>query len=46
VLSSADPHHFDANPNPACNFDADPEPACHFDVDADSLSYLILKVVE
>jgi hypothetical protein len=43
--SVGDPHHvdanpepayrFDANPDPACHFDADPDPACHFDADAD-----------
>jgi hypothetical protein len=33
--SVADPHHIDANPDPACHFDADPDPACHFDADPD-----------
>jgi hypothetical protein len=33
--SVADPHHLDADPDPACNFDADPDPKpdCHFDAD-------------
>jgi hypothetical protein len=31
--SVADPHHIDANPDPACYFDADPDPTCHFDAD-------------
>jgi hypothetical protein len=31
VLS--DPHHVDADPDPACHFDADPDPVCHFDED-------------
>ncbi len=33
-ISVADPHHFDADPDPACHFDADadpdPDPACQF----------------
>jgi hypothetical protein len=31
--SVADPHHLDADPDPACHFDAnaDPDPAFHFD---------------
>ncbi len=33
----ADPHHVDADPDPACRFDADPDPdpACHFDANPD-----------
>ncbi len=31
--SVADPHHFDADPDPACHLDADPDPARHFDLD-------------
>ncbi len=33
----ADPHHFDADPDPdpACHFDADPDPTFHFDADPD-----------
>jgi hypothetical protein len=36
--SVADPHHFDADPDPSCHFDVDPDPdpACHFDADADT----------
>jgi hypothetical protein len=30
-----DPHHFDADPDPACHFDADPDPTFHFDADTD-----------
>jgi hypothetical protein len=34
-----DPHHFDADPDPACHFGADPDPvrdpACQFDGDPD-----------
>ncbi len=33
--SVADPHYFDADPDPACHFHTDPEPTFHFDVDAD-----------
>jgi hypothetical protein len=28
IISVADPHHFDAVPDPACLFDADPDPSC------------------
>jgi hypothetical protein len=31
--SVADPHHVDANPDPAYHFDANTYPACHFDAD-------------
>jgi hypothetical protein len=34
-IIGADPHHFDADPDPACPFDADPDPACHFEADPD-----------
>jgi hypothetical protein len=34
--SGADPHHLDADPDPACNFGADPDPIFHFDADPDS----------
>jgi len=30
--SVADPHHFDADPDPAFHFDADPDPAFSQDV--------------
>ncbi len=35
--SVADPHHFDADPDPACHFgaDPDPDPVCYFDVVSD-----------
>ncbi len=33
--SVADPHYFDAYPDPACHFDADPDPTFHFDADPD-----------
>jgi hypothetical protein len=35
--SVADPHRFDADPDPACYFyvDPDPDPAFYFDADAD-----------
>ncbi len=29
--SVADPHNFDADPDPGCHFDVDPVRACHFD---------------
>ncbi len=35
--SVADPHHVDADPDPACHFDVDPylDPTFHFDGDPD-----------
>jgi hypothetical protein len=35
--SVADPHHFDADPDPdpTCHFNADPDPAFHFNADPD-----------
>jgi hypothetical protein len=37
ATSVADPHHLDADPDPASYFDADPDPdpACYFDADPD-----------
>ncbi len=35
LTSVADPHHIDADPDPARHFDADPDPARHFDADPD-----------
>jgi hypothetical protein len=32
--SVADPHHLDADPDPACHFDADPDPDTTFYFDA------------
>jgi hypothetical protein len=36
-ISVADPHHVDADPDPACHFDADPDPdpAYNFNTDTD-----------
>jgi hypothetical protein len=31
-----DPHHWNADPNPAFHFIADPDAACHFNADPDS----------
>jgi hypothetical protein len=31
--SVADPHYFDADPDPSIHFDADPDPTFHFDAD-------------
>jgi hypothetical protein len=31
----ADPHHFNADPDPAFNYNADPDPAFHFSADPD-----------
>jgi hypothetical protein len=31
--SVADPHHFNANPNPSFHVAADPDPTYHFDAD-------------
>jgi hypothetical protein len=35
VARVADPHHFDADPNPAFYFNADRDPAFHFNADPD-----------
>ncbi len=32
-INVADPHHVDADPDPACNFDPVPDPIFHFDAD-------------
>ncbi len=32
-----DPHHFNADPDPAFHFNADPDPAFHFNADPDQL---------
>jgi hypothetical protein len=34
-MSVADPHHLDADPDPACHFDPDSTGTFHFDVDRD-----------
>jgi hypothetical protein len=36
MTSVADPHHFDADPNPAFHFDADPDPTFHSDADPET----------
>ncbi len=33
LCSVADPHHVDADPDPAFHFDTDPDPTCHSDLD-------------
>jgi hypothetical protein len=39
--SVADPHHFDADPDPAFHIDAnpDPNPTCHSDADPDAFQF-------
>jgi hypothetical protein len=44
--SVADPHHADANPDPACHFDADPDPTFHFDADPDPSFQIKAKNLE
>jgi hypothetical protein len=41
----ADPHRFDADPDPACHFDAglDPDPTFHFECGSGSGSMLLNK---
>jgi hypothetical protein len=34
ICSIAEPHHIDADPDPACHFDADPDPDPTFHFDA------------
>jgi hypothetical protein len=36
----ADPHHLDADPDPALHFDADPDPAFHSDADPDPTTHV------
>ncbi len=31
----ADPHQFEADPEPVCHLDADPDPTFHFNADPD-----------
>jgi hypothetical protein len=35
VARVADPHHFNADPDPAFHLNADLDPACHFNADPD-----------
>ncbi len=35
IYRVADPHHFNADPDPAIHFNADPDPAFHFNADPD-----------
>jgi hypothetical protein len=35
INSLADPHHIDADSDPACHFDADPDISFHIDADPD-----------
>ncbi len=37
--SVADPHHLDADSDPACHFDADADPTFHFHADPDPTFY-------
>ncbi len=34
-MNTADPHHVDAHPDPACHFYADPDSAFHIDAGTD-----------
>jgi hypothetical protein len=42
----ADPHHFDADPDPdpACHFDVDSNPACHFDPGIRILPFTLMRI--
>ncbi len=33
IIRVADPHHFNADPDPAFHYNADPDPAFHFNAD-------------
>ncbi len=35
----SDPHHYNADPDPAFRFHADPDPAFHFNTDPDPAPY-------
>ena len=41
--SVADPHHLDADPDPAFHLDADPDPTFQFDADPDPANILHIK---
>ncbi len=41
--SSADPHHFDSDPDPACLCDADPDPDLLFQLKPQSLEKVLKK---
>ncbi len=45
TYSVADPHHFDADPDPAFHFDADPDPTFHSDADPDPQHCLHMMVI-
>ena len=42
--SVADPHHFDADPDPTFYFDADPDPTLRFDADPDPGARKLTKI--
>jgi hypothetical protein len=44
-LSVADPHHDDADRDPACHFDADPDLAYHFDAHPGPTFYIVADPV-
>jgi hypothetical protein len=48
IISVADPHHFDVDPDPTFHFDPDPypDPAYHFDPDPDPSFQIKLKVLK
>jgi hypothetical protein len=41
-LKIADPHHFNADPDPAFHIDADPDPASHFNEDPNPASLQVM----
>ena len=47
VIVAADPHRFDADPDPTFHFDADPDPdpPCHFDADPDSIPFNLMWIL-
>jgi hypothetical protein len=41
----ADPHHFNADPDPALYFNPNPNPAFHFNADPEPVVQLLFKVM-
>ncbi len=42
----ADPHHFNADPDPAFHFNGDPYPAFHFSADPDPAPHQVLGICD
>ncbi len=45
VAGVADPHHVDADPDPACHFDADSDSTFHFAADPDPTFWIRVRIL-